>query len=169
MLFRSENPVNYSVDGTPAYDSGTNTTVITFTPSNSSTITKVWLNESNVFTPDPSGGPYRLDWQFDAAFSPQGGDLNVFAHPGYNLQNIDNGVTSQVLAGPITAATANTWNFTGLSDSEGQNPTYQPISVDGGVCVLYPFIFVYGSHGFIANNNVSSNYEEQNRFGRAHV
>ena len=33
--------------------------------------------------------------------------------------------------------------------------------VDGGVCCLYPFIFVYGSNGFIANNNVDSTYANQ--------
>jgi len=30
------------------------------------------------------------------------------------------------------------------------------------ICVLYPFIFVYGSNGFIANNNVSSTYSQRN-------
>jgi hypothetical protein len=118
--------------------------------------TQAWIANEAVFTPDPAGGPYRLDWQFDAVFSPSGGELQVLAHPGYNLINIDNGVPSQVLVGNITPSTGNTWNFSGLSDSAGANPTFKPISVDGGVCVLYPFTFVYGSHGYIANNNVST-------------
>ena len=58
----------------------------------------------------------------------------------------------------------NDYYFSGLSDSAGQNPTYQPISVDGGVCILYPFIFVYGSHGYIANNNVDTTYANQSLF-----
>jgi hypothetical protein len=124
--------------------------------------TTVYFASSAVFTPDAQTGPYVTTWQFDSQFSPQGGQQAVFAHPGKNLINIDNGVTSQVLVGNITPASANTWNFTGLSDSAGSNPTYQPISVDGGVCVLYPFIFVYGSHGYIANNNVSGTYLSQN-------
>ena len=122
-----------------------------------STPTQAWIQNAAVFTPDPVGGPYRLDWQFDSVFSPSGGQLQILAHPGYNLVNIDSGVPSQVLVGNITPSTGGeTWTFTGLSDSAGQNPTYQPISVDGGVCVLYPFTFVYGSHGYIANNNVST-------------
>ena len=121
-----------------------------------STPTQAWINNAAVFTPDPVGGPYRLDWQFDAVFSPAGGQLQILAHPGYNLTNIDNGVTSQVLVGNITPSSGNTWTFSGLSDSEGVAPTYKPISVDGGVCVLYPFTFVYGSQGYIANNNVST-------------
>jgi len=122
-----------------------------------STPTQAWIQNAAVFTPDPVGGPYRLDWQFDSIFSPSGGQLQVLAHPGYNLVNIDNGVPSQVLVGNITPSTGGeTWTFTGLSDSAGQNPTYQPISVDGGVCALYPFTFVYGSHGYIANNNIST-------------
>ena len=47
-----------------------------------------------------------------------------------------------------------TWTFNGLADTGGTTPTNLPIEVDGGVCVLYPFIFVYGSNGYIANNNV---------------
>jgi hypothetical protein len=117
--------------------------------------TTAWIDNSAVFTPDPLVGPYRLDWQFDSIFNPLGGNLQLLAHPGYNLVNIDNSVKSQVLVGNVTpSSNGSTWTFTGLSDSAGQNPTYQPISIDGGVCVLYPFIFVYGSNGFIANNNV---------------
>jgi hypothetical protein len=119
--------------------------------------TQAWVENAPVFTPDPNNGPYRLDWQFDTIYNSQGGQLQILAHPGYNLVNIDNGVPSQVLIGNITPTTnGDTWTFSGLADSAGQYPTYQPISVDGGVCVLYPFIFVYGSHGYIANNNVST-------------
>jgi hypothetical protein len=145
------------VTGPPEY------TTITYTPTGpTGPISKIWLNNA-IFTPDPEDGPYRITWQFDAQFSPQGGDLSVFAHPGYNLVNIDNGATSQVLVGQITPDANDTWYFSGLCDSEGQNPTYQPISVDGGVTVLYPFIFVYGSHGYIANNNVDfTTYNNQN-------
>jgi hypothetical protein len=131
--------------------------------------TQAWIDNAPVFTPDPVDGPYRLDWQFDSVFSPAGGQLQILAHPGYNLVNIDNGVPSQLLVGNITPVANAVWQFTGVSDSAGQNPTYQPISVDGGVCVLYPFTFVYGSHGYIANNNVSTQtnsttYLEQSLF-----
>ena len=150
IFAQSTSPTIYTVS-TAVYG-GTNT-VVTFSPSFGGTATKAWVANS-IFTPDPKAGPYRLLWQFDAQFSPLGGNLQVITHPGYNLENIDNGVVSQVLVGNITPSTANQWNFTGLSDSDGQNPTYKTISVDGGVCVLYPFIFVYGSNGYIANNNV---------------
>ena len=164
VIFNQTTPVTY-VTTTATYTSP-NTTV-NFTGTLSGTPTTVWLNNTPVFTedpdfqPDPSVGNYTLTWQFDSQFSPQGGDLSVFAHPGKNLANIDNGVPTQVLVGPITPDANNTWSFTGLADSAGANPTYKPISVDGGVCVLYPFIFVYGSHGFIANNNVSGVYNQQ--------
>jgi hypothetical protein len=133
-----------------------NTTIV-FTPAltGSPTITKVWLANDPIFTPDPIAGPDRITWQFDAQFNVLGNNLACIAHPGYNLENIDNGVASQVLAGNVVPDANNDYFFSGLSDSAGQNPTYQPIAVDGGVCVLYPFIFVYGSNGFISNNNVS--------------
>lgn len=152
--------VEYTVS-TATYSSP-NTTLVLTTAMPAGTVTTIWLNDDPVFEADPSGGPFRNLWQFDAQFSPQGGDLAVFAHPGKNLENIDNGVVSQVLVGPITPDANNEWNFTGLADTGGQNPTYQPISVDGGVCVLYPFIFVYGSNGYIANNNVSNTAADYN-------
>lgn len=152
---QTTNPTIYEVD-TVTYNSGTDETTIVLTSAMpAGTVTKIWVAESP-FTADPDDGPYRILWQFDAAFNPTAQDLSILAHPGYNLQNIDNGERSQVLIGDITPNADNQWVFSGLSDSAGQNPTYQPISVDGGVCMLYPFIFVYGSHGFIANNNVDS-------------
>ena len=118
-------------------------------------ITKIWLN-GEPFQGDPDNGPYSLLWQFDGAFNPTTQDLSILASPGYNLQNIDNGRPSQIILGDITPNADNQWTFSSLSDSAGQNPTYKPIAVDGGVCMLYPFIFVYGDHGFIANNNVDN-------------
>jgi len=154
--------VIFSQSGTPTTYTTTSVSYVApyvqvgFSGTIPSSPTKAWINNSSVFTPDPADGPYRLDWQFDSVFSPSGGQLQILAHPGYNLVNIDNGVPSQVLVGNIVPVTGNTWEFNGLSDSAGSNPTYAPISVDGGVCVLYPFTFVYGSHGYIANNNVST-------------
>jgi hypothetical protein len=159
VIFNQTTPVNYTT--TTAVYTAPNT-VVSVTGTISGSPTTVWLNNTPVFTSDPALGPYRLTWQFDSQFSPQGGQLQIFAHPGYNLVDIDNGIPSQVLVGNITPVAGNTWTFSGLSDSQGSNPTYKPISVDGGVCILYPFIFVYGSHGFIANNHVSSTYSQQN-------
>ena len=93
-------------------------------------------------------------WQFDMQYSPSGDALKVLAHPGDNLVNIDNAVKTQVLIGDLLPSAGNTWTFNGLADTGGTTPTNLPIEVDGGVCVLYPFIFVYGSNGYIANNNV---------------
>jgi hypothetical protein len=161
IISQTGTPTVYTIS-TSVHTTSPNQTTITFTPAAPvGTISKIWANDS-IFTPDPVNGPYRNDWQFDAQFSPQGGALSCFAHPGLNLVNIDNGVPTQVLVGNITPDANNAYYFTGLCDSEGQNPTYKPISVDGGVCILYPFIFVYGSHGFIANNNVDQSYPNQN-------
>ena len=164
IITQTGTPVVYTVSTSVYSPTPTPTkTTITFTPAApSGTISKIWLNDT-IFTSDPEDGPFRIVWQFDSQFSPQGDQLSIFAHPGYNLVNIDNGVPSQVLVGGITPDANETWSFTGLCDSEGLFPTYKPISVDGGVCVLYPFIFVYGSHGFIANNNVDlTAYNTQN-------
>jgi hypothetical protein len=128
-----------------------NTTVIVTTSSIVGTPTTVSLYDET-FTADAN-----LLWQFDLQYSPAGGSLQVLAHPGLNLANIDNAIQTQVLTGNILPNSSNQWSFQGLADTGGQNPTYRPIVVDGGVCVLYPFTFVYGSDGFIANNNVATN------------
>jgi hypothetical protein len=151
--------VTYTVSTSTYTGGSTNHTVIVFTPAApAGTISNIWLKGTS-FTADT-----RNDWQFDAQFSPSGGTLNLLAHPGLNLQNIDSGVVTQVLVGNVVPDANDQYYFTGLSDSAGQNPTYKTISVDGGVCVLYPFIFVYGSHGYIANNNVSSIYAQQSLY-----
>lgn len=156
IFTNSSAATEYTVSSATYTGGSTNHTVIIFTPAApAGTITEAWLKGTS-FTADD-----RNDWQFDAQFSPAGGSLNLLAHPGLNLQNIDSGVETQVLVGNVAPDADNDYYFTGLSDSAGQNPTYKTISVDGGVCVLYPFIFVYGSHGYIANNNVSNIYNEQ--------
>lgn len=132
-------------------------TVITFTPAlpSGTTLTEVWADNVN-FMADP-----RNIWQWDMQYSPQGGALQVIGHPGLNLVNIDNSVKSQVLVGNILPGADGGWTFQGLADSGGQNPTFQPIEVDGGIVVLYPYLFAYGSNGFIANNHVSDQYDQR--------
>ena len=135
----------------------TPTTTVTFTPALGSgvTVSNVYIDNVN-FTASSN-----LLWQFDAQHNPSGGSLQLIAHPGQNLSSIDSAINSQVQTGSILPNTSNQWTMTGLCDSGGQYPTFQPISVSGGVCVLYPYLFVYGNDGYIANNNVSTTYSVQ--------
>lgn len=148
VIFSQTTPVVRTV--TNVVYSAPNTTV-TVSGTIAGSPTTVWLYDS-FFQADP-----RLLWQFDLQYSPAGGALQVLAHGGLNLANIDNGIKSPVLVGNLLPDSNNEWNFEVLADTGGQNPTYRAIEVDGGVCVLYPFIFVYGSDGFIANNNADTN------------
>ena len=153
VIFAQTNPPTYynvtgSVFTTP-------NTVVTVTETITGSPANVWL-ANTVFQPDT-----RNLWQFDLQYSPAGGALKVLAHPGLNLTNIDNSESTQVLYGDILPVSAGVWDFYGLADSTGQYPTYKPISVNGGVCVLYPYIFVYGDNGYIANNHVDSTYGTQ--------
>lgn len=119
------------------------------------TVTEVYV-DNVTFKPDA-----RNLWQFDVQYSPLGGNLQLIAHPGLNLNNIDNNIPTQVLVGNVVPNSSEQWTFSGLADSGGQNPTFQPITVSGGVCVLYPYLFVYGENGYIANNHVSTTYNQQ--------
>jgi hypothetical protein len=152
VIFSQSTPVEYEVLSS-SYTSPD--TTVTLTTSISGSPTAVWLYDYN-FVPDS-----RYLWQFDIQYSPLGGNLQVLAHPGLNLTNIDNGVASQVLVGNVLPNASEEWTFTGLADTGGQNPTYQAVAVDGGVCVLYPFVFVYGSNGFISNNHVDDVYNQR--------
>jgi hypothetical protein len=153
VIFAQTNPATvYNVTGSVFTSPNT---VVTVTETITGTKSNVWLYNTH-YTPDS-----RNLWQFDLQYSPVGGALKVLAHPGLNLQNIDNAEETQVLVGDILPASAGVWNFYGLADSTGQNPTYKPISVNGGVCVLYPYIFVYGDNGYIANNHVETAYGTQ--------
>lgn len=157
VIFDQTNPVVFEVTGT-SYSSGT-TTVNVNTASIVGTVTDVWIVDY-YFEPNP-----RLLWQFDLQYVPTGGDLQLIAHGGLNLNNIDNGIATQVYTGSILPNASQEWVMQGLADTGGQDPTYKPIMVDGGVCVLYPFLFVYGSNGFIANNHVDQTlaaYDQQN-------
>jgi len=152
VIFSQTTPVVYTVSSS-SYTSPNTTVTLTATISGSPTA--VWLYDYS-FTADN-----RHLWQFDVQYSPLGGNLQILAHPGLNLTNIDNGVESQILIGNILPDSTETWTFTGLADTGGQNPTYRAIAVDGGVCVLYPYVFAYGSNGFISNNHVSDTYDQQ--------
>jgi len=153
VIFDQTTPVVYTVASSSF---ATGTTTVVFTASVTTTHSgSVWLY-NYAFTPDT-----RNLWQFDLQYSPAGGALELIAHPGLNLDNIDNGVPTQVQIGSVLPNSSEQWTFTGLADNGGSNPTYKPIVVDGGVCVLYPYLFVYGSNGFIANNHVSSTYSVQ--------
>ena len=132
-------------------------TSVTFAPALGSGVTVSNIYVANVnFASSPN-----LLWQFDAQHNPVGGALSVIAHPGLNLSSVDNAINTQVQLGSILPNSSEQWSLTGLADSGGQNPTFQPISVSGGVCVLYPYLFVYGNDGYIANNNVSTTYSSQ--------
>jgi hypothetical protein len=152
VIFNQTTPVQYVVSSS-SYTSPD--TTVTLTAAISGAPTSVWLYDYKF-----AANTKNL-WQFDFQYSPAGGALKVLAHPGLNLENIDNGIQTQVLLGDILPNSSGEWTFTGLADTGGQNPTYQAVAIDGGVCVLYPYVFVYGSNGFISNNHVSSTYDQQ--------
>ena len=86
-------------------------------------------------------------WQFDSTFDAQGsGNQLLLAHPGQNLEQIDQTTVTPVLAGNINGTT-----LSPLRDTSGTTPTGDIIEVAGGVVVLHPYVFVYGDNGLIKN------------------
>ena len=98
--------------------------------------------------------PYNI-WQFDATFdSSGGGDELLLAHPGLNLQDINNQTNTPVLASVIGSLVA-----AQLEDTSGTTPSGDPIEVSGGVVVLHPYVFVYGNNGLIKNCSAGNPYD----------
>jgi len=98
--------------------------------------------------------PYNI-WQFDATFdSSGGGDELLLAHPGLNLQDINNQTNTPVLASVIGSLVA-----AQLEDTSGTAPSGDPIEVSGGVVVLHPYVFVYGNNGLIKNCSAGNPYD----------
>ena len=128
-------------------------TTVTLTAAYAGTPTQVWAVGNLAITND-----VRRNWQFDVQYNPIKTNLQVIAHPGLTLQQIDSSLAAPIYSGNVLPDATGTWNFTALSDTEGQNPTGQVISVDGGVVCLYPFIVGYGSNGLLINNNPSTTY-----------
>ena len=109
---------------------------------------------SDVVLSDFTVSPYNM-WQFDATFdSSGGGDELLLAHPGLNLQDINNQTNTPVLASVIGSLVA-----AQLEDTSGTAPTGDPIEVSGGVVVLHPYVFVYGNNGLIKNCSAGNPYD----------
>jgi hypothetical protein len=85
-------------------------------------------------------------WQLDTLYNVAGGVNSILAHPGQNLDQIDNTVNTNVFYGPVTSTT-----MSPLKDTGGANPTNNFITVSGGVVALHPYVFVYGNAGLIKN------------------
>ena len=88
----------------------------------------------------PSGfatDPLHL-WTFDTSFDSVGVSPGAYilAHPGKNLAEIDSDATSDLYWGLVNDTTALTTN--------------NAPAVSGGVVSLYPYVFVFGSDGFVA-------------------
>ena len=102
----------------------------------------ITVTQTTSFTPNANNL-----WQFDAFFDATGGGQNMLlAHPGQNIESINNAVNTPVLMGSLTGTT-----MSALADTGGANPTNATIEVSGGVVVLHPYIFVYGNDGLIKN------------------
>ena len=86
-------------------------------------------------------------WQIDSTFDAQGsGNQLLVAHPGQNLEQIDQTANTPVLVGDISGTV-----LSPLTDTSGTSPTGDVIEVAGGVVVLHPYVFVYGDNGLIKN------------------
>ena len=94
-------------------------------------------------------------WQFDGFFDATGNNTNILlAHPGQNLNAIDNTINTTVLAGDTTGSF-----MYPLQDSQGTSPTNDYVDVSGGVVALHPYVFVYGDNGLIKNCSAGNAFD----------
>jgi hypothetical protein len=83
-------------------------------------------------------------WTFDVTYDSVGATPGsyIFAHPGHNLGQIDSTETADLYWGLVNDSTDLVLN--------------SAPAVSGGVVSLYPYVFVYGSDGFVAWNVANS-------------
>ena len=83
-------------------------------------------------------------WTFDVTYDSVGVTPGsyIFAHPGHNLGQIDSTETADLYWGLVNNSTDLVLN--------------SAPAVSGGVVSLYPYVFVYGSDGFVAWNVANS-------------
>jgi hypothetical protein len=91
-------------------------------------------------------------WQWDIAYDGGGTNaLTVMGHPGQNLTHIDSTVNTPVLIGNFPGGA-----MAAVKDSAGAHASGANISVSGGCCMLYPYLFVYGNNGLIKNSSAGN-------------
>jgi hypothetical protein len=83
-------------------------------------------------------------WSFDVTYDSVGVTPGsyIFAHPGHNLGQIDSTETADLYWGLVNGTSPLVLN--------------SAPAVSGGVVSLYPYVFVYGSDGFVAWNVANS-------------
>ena len=109
-----------------------------------STIEQFAVNASGTITSVADRTPAALTanslhlWTFDASFDSVGVSPGAYllAHPGKNLAEIDSSATSNLYWGLV-------------NDTADLTANTAP-AVSGGVVSLYPYVFCFGSDGFVA-------------------
>jgi len=91
-------------------------------------------------------------WQFDEMYDSNGASSVLIAHPGLNLNAIDNTVDSPVLIANVSG-NPEEYVFRPVTDSG------TPVSVSGGVVSIHPYLFVYGNNGYIANSGAGNPFD----------
>ena len=87
-----------------------------------------------------------LNWSHGAMYSSTGGTYSaIIAAATPDVLDIASDSTGGVYYGDIKSNAT----LTAISDGSG------PITTSGGICILQPFLFVYGSNGLIRNSNAN--------------
>jgi hypothetical protein len=131
-----------SVGGTAITTTAGTTTGLTFNPVTAfkGTINSVTYYGVNVA---PSSNYYQTNsntlWQFDIGYDPYGsGILNLIAHPGVNLANIDNTVNTRPLVGSLTGTSltpVGVFTATGTTTNLSTSVTFATTNVAMGAGV----------------------------------
>lgn len=104
-------------------------------------------NGGAIYNRNPTGFVLNANytWQSDAMFDAAGGaNTQLVCCSTPDLDNIASDLAGKIYSGPIGTTAA----LTDVSDGS-------PIQVSGGIVVLQPYLFVYGSQGLIRNSNAN--------------
>ena len=91
-------------------------------------------------------------WQFDEMYDSNGASSVLIAHPGHNLQAIDNTVDSAVLLADVSG-NPEEYVFRPITNAG------VPVEVSGGAVAIHPYLFVYGNNGYLANSTAGNPFD----------
>lgn len=89
------------------------------------------------------------DWNFDSMFSTVDDGAILVAHAAPNLASLDSALDTPVYYGPLLGPGSEARLIPAIASASSEVDPGEPILTSGGICVLHPFLFIFGNDGHV--------------------
>jgi hypothetical protein len=101
-------------------------------------------NFANATMPGGFAGQSDYTWQVDSIYNSASTNIVLVAHPGRNLNDINNQVDTDVIYATVNQSTYAVASFANAGKQ-----------ASGGIVVLQPYVFAFGNKGEISNSDLN--------------